>query len=528
MAFMLPFVSVAADVYSAEELMNAIYEFNSTEDAELVIVLKADITDAVDFSTCEGKTYYIDGNTFTLADVAIYANGGDVTIDADVEGAGAYSEAVSVYSDSEVETNIEVNGDITGGDTDEEWDGAGVGLVVQGENIEVLVDGDVTGGNATGGNSAGIETEAGNGVYVVLHVKHEGDGRSWENGEIFVKGDIEGGADSNGERAAAIHLDGRYADLPGEADDNYLTEQEQAEYIETYLEELKEWQEEDLAMDILGDSVWYVEKCVEEVVGPENAEEVLMEYLMELWGKACEFIGEDLETLMQEDPNGEVFAESLKALPLEKQMELSKQLLAMANEMIAEMLETTVAEDLGETSIPDITVWGFGTTCENIQAEEVTALLTEMLNKDVEYLIKVADVEGGSVAVETKAKIINAEDELTAKAGETVIVNPTPDEGYKLNKVLVSGTELTPVDGVYSFVVPEDGQVIVSAEFEKIVVEPEEPKEEPKENSKTEENVESVIPKTNDINSFGIYVGLMIISLVCVVVVYKKTKKYNI
>ena len=79
-----------------------------------------------------------------------------------------------------------------------------------------------------------------------------------------------------------------------------------------------------------------------------------------------------------------------------------------------------------------------------------------MFGAEINYLIRVADSDHGSLSV----------DKETAKAGETVTVTPKADAGYKVSKVLLNGTELTAVDGVYSFVVQEGGKVEVSAVFE--------------------------------------------------------------
>lgn len=671
-AFMLPFVSVAAEVSTAEELQNAFYSFNNSEDTELVIVLTANIEDAAWLEVLEGKTYYINGNEYTLAEVTI-CGAGDVQIDADMVGSeDSYESAVlNVYNNSEGSLSVEVTGDIiageaqdganivgeniyaeitgdiTAGDSDDYGVDAGDGLLVQGENIEVLVDGNVTGGNAegeysrggdgvividgynspnslteeaedaetetatgvkvtvtgditsgdsakgtagdglyvgeedfdtpeseyypmdqpevnvggnvtggnsssvdenggagiymdssakvtvegnvTGGNASGAEAYAGNGVYVVLRVKQEPyGGRSWENGEVFIKGIVDGGYAADGERAAAIYLDGSMADLVDKMDDYYLSEGEQTAYIEERLEYLKEYDAEKyLALGVLSDVVEYVDEYIRNEADLDNSKEDAREYQYKLMEKACEFINADLETLM-EDPDGqELFWNSLMALSQEEQIELSKQLVALYNEMIVEI---SVSAEMKNNAMPDISVWGFGTNSENIQTDDTLALVEEILNEDVNYLIKVADVENGSVAVATKARVANAEGELTAKAGETVIVTPTPAEGYKMGKVFVSGTEITPIDGVYSFVVPEDGQVIVSAEFEEIVIEPEEEeesKDEQKEETKpvVKEAAESVVPKTNDVNSSNTYAVLMLVSLVCVLVTCKKLKK---
>ena len=76
------------------------------------------------------------------------------------------------------------------------------------------------------------------------------------------------------------------------------------------------------------------------------------------------------------------------------------------------------------------------------------------------YTVEVEESEYGKVAV----------DLTKAKAGETVTVTVTPDEGYEVSKVFVNGTEIKAnEDGTYSFAIPAS-DVKVSAEFEKVQI----------------------------------------------------------
>lgn len=66
---------------------------------------------------------------------------------------------------------------------------------------------------------------------------------------------------------------------------------------------------------------------------------------------------------------------------------------------------------------------------------------------------------GGSISADKSFVAANAED-------KTVTLTVTPDEGYVVKSVKYNDTEITPVNGVYSFTMPAE-DVNVSAEFEK-------------------------------------------------------------
>ena len=152
--------------------------------------------------------------------------------------------------------------------------------------------------------------------------------------------------------------------------------------------------------------------------------------------------------------------------------------------------------------------------------QENAALAAE-LGADVNYTIWVRQTEGVTLSV----------DKEVAKAGETVTVTAKAADGYKLDGVYMSGTELTEADGVYTFTVPVGGDVEVSA---KVTAPPKEeekdpgeekkeepPKEEtPKEEPKAETPVvkndpvkKSDAPKTGDAQDLVCLTALMLLSL---------------
>ena len=74
------------------------------------------------------------------------------------------------------------------------------------------------------------------------------------------------------------------------------------------------------------------------------------------------------------------------------------------------------------------------------------------------YSITKGTTEHGSVTVKE-----------TAKTGETVTITPQPDTGYAVGTVKAGDTEITPVNGVYSFTMPA-ADVTVSVTFEGLPV----------------------------------------------------------
>ena len=73
------------------------------------------------------------------------------------------------------------------------------------------------------------------------------------------------------------------------------------------------------------------------------------------------------------------------------------------------------------------------------------------------YTVTVEAAEHGSVSA----------DKAEARDGDTVTLTVTPDAGYEVDTVSFNGTVITPVGGVYSFVMPE-ADVIVTATFKAI------------------------------------------------------------
>jgi len=122
----MPLQALAAqhDVYNANDIMSAV---DSDTDAEVVLQVQQDITDHVSVYGSEGQKYTINGNGNSLGDV--YVSSAEVEINADI------TNGLIVDMDSDVS----VNGDIQGKDTDD-------ALVVNSSNVVVTgnIDGTVS------------------------------------------------------------------------------------------------------------------------------------------------------------------------------------------------------------------------------------------------------------------------------------------------------------------------------------------------------------------------------------------------
>ena len=94
------------------------------------------------------------------------------------------------------------------------------------------------------------------------------------------------------------------------------------------------------------------------------------------------------------------------------------------------------------------TVYQAGAADNNaIAAKELTPSYTERN-------VNIGELSHGTVTVDSVAQVV----------GNTVKLNVTPDCGYMISNVICGNTQLTPVNGVYSFVMP-DTDVTVTAEF---------------------------------------------------------------
>lgn len=552
------------DVFTEAQLADA---FADDDEAGVVVNLSGSIGLYNDLVALEGQNYEINGKEYFLADVILHGGGegGSVTINADIKSTD--SAALSVYEDVNVTVNgdvegltacnnavveitgnvnglsgdpeeeegvmtkpdgysdgsaaiaacdqaqVTVHGDAVGGDSYGTYGWAGEGIYAE-DSASITVDGDVTGGNAiadpnvavneftysrggsgvymhstanvtvggsvTGGSSNGDCGVGGYGADIILIFKEAGrrdepipqaSGEYYETdiplapGSLTVNDIIRGGKDADGTDSAAIFFEDGAVVLDGEA---------------PALEDLLAMNPAD-AIDALyeinynnGYSESMYLKPLADALGFESVNEMRLTN----YGDAMA-----------------VFAE----LPEETRKDTIEKMYEIATGL--------ATPDLSEEYyIPQITTWKVevGEKHEDTYDSDLNSSAAVLLAEDTLYTIRIDKPENGTLSTDVDK----------ANAGDTVTVLPAPAEGYETDKVLLNGQEIIPVDGVYSFEIPENGGVILSATFK----EKEQPPEDPPE-----------IPKTGDSNSMALWFCSMIICCAGIVFVTLSGKKkgYN-
>ena len=107
--------------------------------------------------------------------------------------------------------------------------------------------------------------------------------------------------------------------------------------------------------------------------------------------------------------------------------------------------------------VPVVTTWKVQSGGEDVSpvVANISEVVAEALNDQHNYIVRIKTSENGMVEI----------DNPTYNPGETMIITPTPNDGYEVSSVMVNGEEITPVDGVYSYVMYEYGGIEISAEF---------------------------------------------------------------
>lgn len=113
---------------------------------------------------------------------------------------------------------------------------------------------------------------------------------------------------------------------------------------------------------------------------------------------------------------------------------------------------------LAEVYVTQVTTWKLepGKTHADSVASNADDLLTGILAQMTLYTVRVRESAQGTIATSLKE----------AQAGQKVTVTATPAAGFALKRILLNGVALVPEDGVYSFLMPENGGVELSAEYE--------------------------------------------------------------
>ena len=131
-----------------------------------------------------------------------------------------------------------------------------------------------------------------------------------------------------------------------------------------------------------------------------------------------------------------------------------------------EVLQATI-DLVGEVSengplagvyVTQVTTWKLepGKTHVDSVASNADDLLTGILAQMTLYTVRVRESAQGTITTSIKE----------AQAGQKVTVTATPAAGFALKRILLNGVALVPEDGVYSFLMPENGGVELSAEYE--------------------------------------------------------------
>lgn len=403
---------------------------------------------------------YADGGNGVSA-----AGNGQIEVTGDVTGgnaAGTYGYGGNGVMASE-KSDVSVGGNVKGGDvignpdtksngTDRanEPCGAGAGVYKDYES-NVTVGGDVTGGDVNTDGGYG-----GHGVVIVILTpigQKEGPVAYDNNedqddeeyvpiaGNLTVLGTIKGGAAKN---STATPGDGiHYCISNVRSRDNITGDIKLTEDVfdNGYFDGLVNYFNNIYAVidRVLGDS--------------DEANELVAEMNEAFYGileDVIDYLGLDADC---------TFDELQKALnnATDEQLAYIKELTFTRLDGFSDSILAGISEKL---SVPTATVWKIsdengGKLVSNELGDDVAAML---LAENTEYIIRTEKSENGTVSV----------DKETAMEGETVTITVTPDDGYKVKAVYLSGSELKAENGVYSFVVGAGGGYTVSAEFEKI------------------------------------------------------------
>ena len=193
-----------------------------------------------------------------------------------------------------------------------------------------------------------------------------------------------------------------------------------------------------------------------------------------------------------------------------------------------DMLASYVEEEVDEIldMAPVVTTWKVESGGEDVSPiiADLGEAIAEALNDQHNYLVRINSSENGTVEI----------DNPTYNPGDTIIITPTPNDGYKLVSVMVNGEEITPVDGVYSYVMPEYGGVEISAVFTAIEKETADDTEEVKLNSGVElakdVSTKSTTPETGDSSKSTVWSVITLIAtggIVSGIVALHKKRKNN-
>lgn len=508
-------VTVGGDVTSIEE--EGIIAYDNAQ-----VTVGGDVTGG---SGDPDEVDYSDGGDYSDGDAGVIAyDNAVVKVEGNVTGGDGYGTygygGTAVYANDNA--TVEVGGNATGGDVTADpevegevsWGGNGV-YMNSTANVSV-------GGNVTGGTTNGKNGKGGEGVYIRMVFQEDYIDEELElaDGSLTVGGTIQGGKNADGSDAEGVYFyfgthNGDYEELSEVTVEDAVEAMEQQEgysifdigydlaniiyyrttetmalaVMQPIMEKLGyasmeammgDYNNIDAKIEALGEAeqqallAAIVEAFNTQVKAAKNL--LTIESLMALEpDEAIGFLSGKYYSYNYEEDEADAFwLPFAKALgyasvtelyghnyyeEMENFAALSETVRKTVLEAMLKMVTDSMTAILEEVYVPQITTWKVAngeSHADTFETDEVD-LVEQLLAQMTLYTIKIEEPANGTLTTDVSE----------AQAGEKVTVKATPADGYRLSKILLNGEELEAVDGVYSFIVPENGGVELSAEFVK-------------------------------------------------------------
>lgn len=483
------------EVGTADEFTNAVESLT----ADATIKLTADITD-VDVWVNPDTTVTVDGNGFKLINVAFTGDGADsvviingdavtlelsyvtATVNGNVTGVnGDISNAdmsdPEGYDDGDfaltvLYTDVTVNGNVTGGKSYGTYGYGGYGILANGNNVDITVNGNVTGGDVEADPAVesveDCESRGGTAIAV-----SQGDAT------VTVNGNVTGGSTNghNGMGGAAIALssaDGATVTINGTAASGSGANKDSAPiqydtFVPTPLD-LGEFvipTVDDFETELEADSYYSSQAFsdIETICEANNVDYYghVNFYSSYMVNVIAELFGEDYFDNINSPEGYEAAFNALTQEQRDKYFEEYYNCLSYVLTGEGDIKRDTPT--IAVSKIIDTNGTGI-VIVENFNGVE-TVYDTEMAEKiesAIRYTVKVVASENGTV------EVFSDDVKIDGYANGEITIKATANDGYKVSRVLVNGKEITAQNGVYGYVMSNEG-IEVSAEFEKIPAE---------------------------------------------------------
>lgn len=396
-----------------------------------------------------------------------------VHVTGDVKGGDAAGQGFAAGGsgvNAQGNAQVAVDGNVTGGDAEAQSPGIvdpdtgdilppeahGAPGVAMESTANVEVKGDVKGGNATA--KEGIAS-GGDGGYIVLSLKTD-DPEAKKAGKLVVEGSVQGGIGTGLAGRDGAGLFYQFSESP----DGYFSVAPtwNGDFFYPTFSDFSKAAASDRTEDMTDGlfSFGLIGLHAELVVGTlldsnilENDaaatalyEEILAGFMLKLTEQYPQLLS------MSESE----IKDFITNMPSEEAAKLWDLYLAALHPIMDPYAKQIGSDALKNALIPTISIWGVkGGGDQAAVMSSVGLDVANILNADIDYMIRVLPAENGTLSV----------DKQTAKPGETVTVTATPNEGYQVSKVMVSGKAISGKNGVYTFTMPDHGFVEVSGEF---------------------------------------------------------------